>query len=164
MSEFGAFLQSWQPFYSTIAAAAATLIGLLFVSLTFNRTRLDAAALSVARRTFVNLVDVLLIALIFLIPHSSQASLSVALFVFGLARVAIVLRQVITSSRQQADRKRVHILSREAGLPLLASSALIVTAAAIFQKGARMMFLPVLIILFLIGSAARNAWDLLLKE
>ncbi len=40
MEKFQASIQSWQVFYATVAAASATLTGLLFVSLSLNCERL----------------------------------------------------------------------------------------------------------------------------
>ncbi len=64
MSDFARVLLSWQPFYTTIAPASATMVGPLLAALTFNRSRFDAHAISAARRTFANLLDVLLIQLL----------------------------------------------------------------------------------------------------
>jgi len=36
MNGFGQFVQGWHVFYATIAASAATLVGLLFVSMALN--------------------------------------------------------------------------------------------------------------------------------
>jgi len=65
MNNCAQMLQAWLAFYTTIASAAATLAGLLFVSLSLNRQRLDDQARMAARRTFANLIDVLVLALIF---------------------------------------------------------------------------------------------------
>lgn len=164
MNEFVRVLQSWQPFYMTIATAAATLVGLLFVSLSFNRKQLDTRALLSARQTFANMLDVLLIAVIFLIPHAQVSSLILALFVFGVARLIGALKEIITSIKKHSAGKSLFGALRENGASLLSSFSLMLLAYAILRENVYAMFLPVIVIMVLVGFAARNAWDLLLKE
>jgi hypothetical protein len=102
MNNFPQMLQSWQPFYTTIATASATLTGLLFVSLSLNRQRLDDAGRLAARRAFGNLIDVLMLALIFLIPYGQPYGLGIALLAFGLARVTSTIGEAL-----QLAKKRV---------------------------------------------------------
>jgi hypothetical protein len=58
MDQFLADLKVRPIFYSTVAAASATLSGLLFVSLSLNRNRLKGekaqSVMDLARRTFGN--------------------------------------------------------------------------------------------------------------
>ncbi len=164
MNDFARVLLSWQPFYSTIASASATLVGLLFVSLTYNRQTLDATGHTIARETFANLLDVLLIALIFLIPHTGASSLAASLLTFGLARGVEVVKSVIVAARGRARGHEKHGVFLEAKRSLFSSLGLILLSVAIFEVNIRAMFLPVVVIVVLIASAGKNAWELLVKE
>ena len=90
MNDFLSSLQSWQIFYVTVAAASATLTGLLFVSLSLNRERLKGKnarrVKSIARQTFGDFLYVLMISLVFIVPHQVPISLTVALLVLGVKR------------------------------------------------------------------------------
>ena len=160
MNEFAQMLQSWQPFYTTIATASATLTGLLFVSLSLNRQRLNDVARMAARRTFASLIDVLVLALIFLIPHGQPISLGIALLTFGLARVLGTVVEAI----QLAKRRVLITFASHIGLQLIFSSGIVILGIAIYHRVASAMSWPVAIVVALLGSASWNAWELLFKE
>jgi hypothetical protein len=70
----------WQPFFTTVATVAATLVGLLFVSLSINRDKITAGSnrllLRIAQRSFSDFIIVLLVALFFLIPGEGRRALA----------------------------------------------------------------------------------------
>jgi len=156
-------LQAWQSFYTTVASASATLAGLLFVSLSVNRDRLDDNAIRTARRTFGNLINVLMLALIFLIPQDMPLGLSIALFVFGLAQTIAHLRDAIGLWRGNIQRANIQSVLREIGLPLLSAVGTVAVAIAIYTGITSAMFWPVGVIVMLLITASWNAWLLLLK-
>jgi hypothetical protein len=164
MNDFTQMLQLWQPFYTTIATSAATLTGLLFVSLSLNRHRLDDPARMAARRTFSNLIDVLVLSLIFLIPHQRPSDLGIAVLVFGLVRVLTTVLEAIKWLRQRVQGAFLKVFARHVGLQLVLSVGIVLFAVAIFERMAGAMFWLVAIVVGLLGSASWNAWDLLLKE
>ena len=132
MNEFTQMLQSWQSFYATIASASATLAGLLFVSLSLNRSRLDEQAQRFARTTFANLVNVLVLALIFLIPHQEPTALSLALLVFGCINVVVVAFESLTLWKKPAFRAKAVV--RLVALPLILAVANLVVAVLIYHR------------------------------
>lgn len=71
MQQFVELMEGWQVFYATLAAACATLIGLLFIALTFHpsffRDNRNKWQLRIARKTFGDLLLVLLTSLMFLV-------------------------------------------------------------------------------------------------
>src|SRR5580658_8540747 len=89
----------WQPFFTTVAAVSATLVGLLFVSISLNRERISAEAnrelMRLARRSFSDFLLVLLIALFFLIPRQGQLALSLELAAMGVFRIRWMTMQII---------------------------------------------------------------------
>lgn len=164
MNNFAQTLQSWQSFYATIASAAATLTGLLFVSLSLNRQRLDDQARMAAKRTFARLIDVLVLALIFLIPHGQPSGLGIALLVFGLVRFLTTIGEAIQLAKGRADRPDFPTIIRHSGLQLILSVGIVLLGMAIYHGNANAMFWPVAIVVALLGSASWNAWELLFKE
>ncbi len=162
-------LQNWQVFFTSVAAAAATLTGLLFVSLSLNRDRLkgDQAAktLSIARITFGDFLYVLMIALVFLVPHPLPLSLTIALLVLGItSAIGIVIREIRfirNASHRQLD---VRSIVRRIGLPTLASLGLVVVAIEIDIGNYDAIFGLVGVIAALLVTACWNAWLLLLNE
>jgi hypothetical protein len=164
MNDFTQMLQLWQPFYTTIATSAATLTGLLFVSLSLNRQRLDDPARMAARRTFSNLIDVLVLALIFLIPHHRPSDLGIALLVFGLVRVLTTVLEAIKLVKRRVRGTFFRTFARHIGLQLVLSFGIVIFGVAIFERMASAMFWPVAIVVGLLGSASWNAWELLFKE
>jgi hypothetical protein len=164
MNNFPQMLQSWQPFYTTIATASATLTGLLFVSLSINRQRLDDVARMAARRTFGSLIDVLVIALIFLIPYGQPYGLGIALAAFGLARVISTVGEALQLAKKRVLNTIWSTYARHICLQLIFSSGTVILGIAIYRRTESAMSWPVAIIVALLGSASWNAWEFLLKE
>ncbi len=166
MSVFKESLQSWQVFYATVAAAAATLTGLLFVSLSLNRERLrgEKAALTsaIARQTFGDFLYVLMIALVFIIPHQVPYSLAVALLALGLSRGAGLVREAVSMLKKKPSRRGS--LVKEILLPLAASLGLLVVAVFVMLGLMNAVYGLVVVIAALLISACWNAWLLLMEE
>jgi hypothetical protein len=75
MDAFSTRIQEWQMFYATLATATATLVGLLFVSLSINIDLINqpqnAHLLIRARQAFASFLYILTISLNFLIRTRS---------------------------------------------------------------------------------------------
>jgi hypothetical protein len=168
MSPFTDQLRDWQFFYSTVAAASATLTGLLFVSLSINRPNVKSKAgvlrLRTAQRSFEDFLYVLMIALVFLVPHPVPAGLAIALFVLGAARIAGLIRQVVRSARDPQRRLTVAQALREIALPSLACLGLVFVAVEVLRGDTVAIFVLVLVIAALLATASWNAWLLLVQE
>ncbi len=85
---FSESVLEWQTFFSTLATACATLIGLLFVamSLSVNKMNADehAQLMRVARDTLGHFLVVLMTSLMFLVPHLHPYGLAVAMFFIAI--------------------------------------------------------------------------------
>jgi hypothetical protein len=169
MDSFSESLQAWQLFFATVATVAATLTGLLFVSLSLNRERLKGPrareVISIARNTFGDFLYVLMIALVFIVPHQIPIGLTVALLVLGIASGAGTI--VREASRPPRRRKRANqpvLMIRRIALPTLASLGLIIVAVEIALQHYVAVFGLVLVIAALLVTACWNAWQLLLEE
>lgn len=164
MNIFVQLLQSWQMFYSTIAVSAATLTGLLFVSLSVNRQHFDDQARLVARRTFGNLLDVLILALIFLIPHGRPSGLCITLATFGSVRFLTSVAEAIRAARKRTWKKLSRTVFFRIALPLLFPAGIVLLSVGIYEQSASAMLWPVAIVVGLLASAGWNAWELLFKK
>jgi hypothetical protein len=169
MQQFVELLQGWQVFYATLAAACATLIGLLFIALTFHpsflRDKRNRWQLRIARKTFADLLLVLLTSLMFLVPKLPPTGLAVALFALGaswslgdIGRVAAGAKRdgVIGLSRLRTIRG--FILSFVGGVGLIG------VAVAIWFGYTDVLYWLVAVLAALLASAGTTAWALLTEE
>jgi hypothetical protein len=121
-------LRDWQPFFSTVALASATLVGLLFVSLSLYRDRDRAASaagrFSTAQRSFGDFLYVPMIGLVFLVPQQIPFGLAVTLIVLGTARGAGLIRQALRSLPTSRGRWKAGDTLGEYAIPAFASIGL----------------------------------------
>ena len=95
IDSFGAVAAPWQNFYLLVGTAAATLIGLMFVAVTFGAGRITSQTTAAARAfidpPFTHFVTVLLAACLMLVPTMSATLLAAALVVVSALRaIALV--------------------------------------------------------------------------
>ena len=168
MDAFTQQLRDWQLFYSTVALASVTLAGLLFVSLSLHhesiKGRRDTRMLSLARGSFGDFLYLLMIGLVFLVPHQAPFGLAVALFVLGAARSLGLLRQALRPSRNRLAQRPGSKLLREIGLPTLASLGLVVVGIEILRGDMLAIYALVLVVAALLATASWNAWLILVEE
>jgi len=168
MKTFTEQLTSWQFFFSTVAAASATLTGLLFVSLSLNIEKIKSPAgramLGTARRSFEDFLYVLMIALVFLVPHPAPIGLAIALFVLGAARGLGLVRNILRSRRGGRRRPPASETLREYALPALACVGLTAVGILILLGITQSIFGLVIVIAALLTTASWNAWLLLVEE
>ncbi|HEY2745038.1 MAG TPA: hypothetical protein VGL86_10465 [Polyangia bacterium] len=96
--DFAVAAAPWQNFYLLLGTAAATLIGLMFVALTFGAGLMTAQAASSARAfidpPFGHFVTVLLGACLMLVPTMTPALLGGALVIVTVLRALALVRVV----------------------------------------------------------------------
>jgi hypothetical protein len=167
MDAFTQRLQEWQLFYATLAAACATLTGLLFVSLSMIidviSSEAHAELMRTARQAFANFLFVLSIALLLLVPRQVPVGLGVGLLVLGgfaLFTVAKLLREALRAKDRPGSGGDT---VREFALPVLAYFGLIAAAIAIMFEIAEAPLLLFFVDIALLVSASRNAWMLLMN-
>ena len=161
---FTQVLKDWQLFFSTVALASVTLAGLLFVSLSlrFDRESSDSHAgmMKLARQSFSDFLYVLMLGLIFLVPHPVPFGLAVALFVMAAARAAGMVRRRSTNQGESKIIKTRKIM-RETVLSGVAIVGMAVVAVEILRGDMNSIFLLVLVIAALLTTASWNAWLIL---
>ncbi|HEX6349343.1 MAG TPA: hypothetical protein VF160_08125 [Candidatus Dormibacteraeota bacterium] len=156
--------QAWHDFYVTAGAAAATLVGLLFVGLSLH-IRVVVAHPDVrglARVTLTDFVDVLLVSLMVLAPVPA-VSITYALFSAFVVSFAITLRVGFDGFRRRRLRTiGLRVFVARFGLSVLCYLGL-GAVAALFARGDYQDGLGALlgVVLVLLAIAVRNTWDLL---
>jgi hypothetical protein len=165
VESFAQELKDWQPFFSTVAAASATLVGLIFVSLSIHRAQDQAASaidrFSMAQRSFGDFLYVIMLGLVFLVPHRIPASLAVALFVLGAARGIGLLRQGLGVRARRARSRSLADALRVYAIPGFAALGLLVVAFEVLRGNTESIFGLVLVVAALMTTGSWNAWLLL---
>jgi hypothetical protein len=161
---FAVYLESWHIFYSTLATASAALMGLVFLAVSL---RLDTFHLknsstprNIAWQTFVDFLSVFAISLIFLLPGLMPITFGMILGLVALAGLIIVIRRWW--------RARNHLTLRRsliAFMPLLICWVGLTVSAMVTIFGLyRLLFAAAPIMIFLIGIAIHDAWNLLISS
>jgi hypothetical protein len=94
---FPQYVAQWHDFYTMAGTAAATLMGLLFVSLSLRtdlataRYETERGVWGLAAVAFVSFLDILLIALIFLVPDPEPRGIGLPLVTIGLLAIGTSL-------------------------------------------------------------------------
>ena len=167
MNGFAQLLQEWQAFYATIAASAATLVGLLFVSMALNVGMLagteNIGLKKLANQTLWNFLFVVVFALIILIPRQGPVRLGLTLLcvgILGLIRTASTLRTLLSNVVQGIPRRGT--LMRTA-MTLIAFLVLIIVSFLVMVRpNVDSLHWLVAPMILLLKSASANTWSLLI--
>ena len=160
-------MQGWQGFYSIAGGLAATLLGLLFVTISVNAKAVlgegHENSRRLAQQAFQNYLAIIMVALLANFPDMSAATFGeITLAVTALGAVWVVVRLYLaftqpheSTSRLQAVRRQ---LSSFIGFGMLVSAALIMALKA---GDSRNFYAAAVIVLMF--SATSVSWELLLK-
>jgi hypothetical protein len=168
MDNFAQLVQGWHVFYATIAASAATLVGLLFVSMSLNVGIFgDTETIGLKRlagQTLMNFLYVIIFALIFLIPRQGPIGLGVPLICNGFAGLISTvshLRTLFSNIPHGISRKDTYI---RAAMTLVAFLILIIVSfLVIVHASAGSLYWLVAPMILLLISASLNTWSLLIS-
>ena len=166
MHGFSLWAQDWSGFFSTVAQISGSLVGLVFVALTFNPRLLGAGRDPIlgilARQTFADFLLLLVVSLVMLTPHLRAVTAGwfiLVIAVIDVLRVAVALWQ-----------QRAPLLRRESGwtlpqrfIPSFAGHAMLVWAGVElmhFDQATRLGTLLMAGVLMLLLSGCRSAWML----
>jgi hypothetical protein len=110
IESFTASAASWQSFYTLTGTAAATLIGLMFVALTFGASLVDERTNETSRAfidpPFYHFTYVLLTACLFMFPTLTARALGVALLAIFAIRgwvLTLTWRRMLDAQRNAGD-------------------------------------------------------------
>jgi hypothetical protein len=164
---FAAAAVLWQNFYILVGTAAATLIGLMFVAVTFGAGLVTAETAASARAfldpPFTHFVQILLTACLMVIPTMGATVLGVLLMVLCLLRTAGlvgVFRAMLEASRRHGDIE-LSDWTTGVAVPLLcyvllgASGAAFVAGYAVAFTGLAIVTIAILL------TGLFGAWELM---
>jgi hypothetical protein len=167
METFSRAVAGWHDFYIMIGTAAATLVGLLFVSLSLNADVItDEANVGLrvlAAQTFANFLFVLLFAVVLLIPEQGPRGLGLPLGCIGAYGLYLTVRRLLVARRTQTPGWGRGSVARHVGGSALCYLALLVVAVSVLLGRTAAMYWLVPVILLLIVEASLNAWGLLVQ-
>ncbi len=159
-------LQGWHDFYSITGPAAATLVGLLFVGLSFHLrlvvSRPDVRGL--ARVTLTSFGLTLVLSLLIVIPESDSASTGWALIGSGAGAFLLSVPSLtmgVRSRERTISHRRLMArfgLSAFSYLGVIAAGGMFVAGA--YRSGFGWLVGVVLVLLLV---SLRNTWDLLVS-
>lgn len=166
-SVFSGACLPWQNFYLLTGTAAATLIGLMFVAVTFGASLVTEESAAYARSfidpTFGHFVHILMLACLMLVPGLRPWLLSAVLAATACVR-ALRLVQVVRHMREAHRRSGdIELSDWMSGIiGPLACHALLISAAAGFVLAWGVAFeLLALAILLLLMIGIYSAWETL---
>lgn len=167
LHEYQAFVASWHEFFLMAGTAAVTLAGLLFVAISLHLEVLVqprfAALLVVARSTLSSFVAVLVVSLMFLVPHSTPRVTGVTLCIFTVIFNALAIREMRGPlSHNHADFSS-RLLRRRLMAPLVGYALIFIVGLFVLRGTLEMMFLMISATCLLLANAVWGSWDLLVR-
>jgi hypothetical protein len=159
---FSQQISEWQIFFATVAGASATLMGLVFLSLSLKldvlRQMKDNSLRQMAWQTFTNFFFVVMFALVFLVPGQTPLGLALPLFIICAVAIAITVSQ---GFRARMGGLSLTYLVKEMVPSLLAYLGMIAVVALIYVGNMQSLVWLLPVIVVLLAVAVRNAWTLL---
>jgi modulator of FtsH protease len=162
-------LEKWHEFYVLAGTAAVTLVGLLFLSLSFNLEVLlhdrHAHLLRHARQTLMDFTYVLTVSLFFLVPDMSVRGLGFFIGLMSAIWLAIGLVALFKVGRKHA------LSARESGMPLRRALTGFLMYAFGIWVGVEMFlthdpyitYSMIGLVCALLGNASGSSWHLLVE-
>ena len=165
--EFLEMLERWHDVFLLTGTAAVTLIGLLFVSLSFNLDVIlhesRAHLLALARQSFFGFIYVMLVSLMFLIPHQNARMLGISLTAASGVVLGILVTQLVRTRGRSSSKHEKFLQRRSRFLVVGYSLALLNSVAMIVLGIPELAFNFIGVICMLLGNAAGTSWDLLVE-
>jgi hypothetical protein len=167
MDAFAQAVEGWHDFYLMIGTAAATLMGLLFVSLSLNADvvihKSNADLRVLAAQTFSSFIGVLMFAVLFLIPRQGPTGLGLPLLGIDAAMLYVTTGRFLGMRRYRSRRWGRRLLVLRFAIPMLCFVALMIIAVSVLLGRTSGLYWLVPVMILLIFEASLNAWDLLLR-
>jgi hypothetical protein len=166
LNELTRDLEKWHDFFIVSGTAAATLLGLLFVTMTLRADIRAQSRDSFRRRavdhSFASYVYVLLFSLYFLMPHEVWTTLGLALLLTSIAPLVTLLRSWRRHRRAPemdwGDRLWIF------GVPVCCYVGALVVSLGFLLHSDREIWWFVPIVAVLLTVPTRNAWQLILGD
>lgn len=162
---YQSLVQSWHDFYLVAGTASATLVGLLFVSLSLHLRAVLARpeVRGLARATLANFGVVLLVALVLVIPQDAPSA-GVAFEAIGAASIVIIAAPVLAASRSRTRTIPIWLLVLRFALSVLGYAGTLVAGVllttGVFHTAFALLATATIVLLVI---SLRNTWDLLVS-
>lgn len=153
-------LEPWSTFYVIISAAAATLLGLLFVLITLaaERGRKDAANIRIyLTPTVIYFSSALLMSTFLTIPNLTRFTAAICVCVEGVAGLGYSMSLAIWQSAGYKDRSD---LFPYVVFPFAAYAVLVAGGLQLFRMHDMSLDLVAAAMLLLLAIAIRNSWSI----
>ena len=162
-------LASWQNFYLLVGEASATLIGLMFVAITFGASLIteetSASARSFIDPTFTHFVHVLVTACLMVIPNMSTTALGVLFALLALVRASALIRIFRHMREAQAKHNDIELSDWLSNIVVPSACYLTLAAAGVaFVVGHPIAFaLLAAVTIAIMLNGVFGAWELMVS-
>lgn len=155
---------AWTGFAATVAAVAATLVGLLFVAVSINLRRiLEYPNLpGRAGQTLITFATALVVTLFVLVPGQGRTALGWELLITGLAILGVQLVIDHRAGRSEYETHYSWLLTRVFPA-IVGCGCVIIAGASLLAAGGGGLYWLVPAVLVSIVSGLSNAWVLLIE-
>jgi hypothetical protein len=167
LSAFGDAVATWQSFYLLVGGAAATLIGLMFVAITFGSSLVTPETAGTARAfldpVFGHFAQVLLTSCLLTIPTMGPTLLGAglaALAAFRLIWLVRIARHTVAASQRSKDIELSDWLSGVV-VPLVAHLLIAAAGVAFLERLAVAFTCLVVATLLALFNGLYGAWELM---
>jgi len=163
-----AAVERWHEFYLLAGTAAVTLVGLLFVALSFHLDTLlqdhKAHLLGAARLAFLSFLYVMMMSLAFLVPALNPRFLAVFVLVLPLVLLVNTVWAVVRHTRRHDPHGHDRFLRRRYAITGLIAGIAITSAWAFLRVPAPRELLNFAVpVGLMLVNAAGISWDLLVQ-
>lgn len=163
-----ASIVQWHDFYLLSGTAAVTLVGLLFVSLSFHLDVLldDAKShvLGHARETLLSFVWVLVVSLLYQVPGETPKVIGVGVIAASLIPFSLVLRSLLRDrARQDLNSMSGYVLRRRLLLAGALGFMLFFAVRMVQQRSFDEPYAMVGGVCMVLGNAVGASWDLMVQ-
>ena len=157
---------AWQSFYTLVGAAAATLIGLMFVAITFGASTVRKIENPEISRAFLDptlshFVQVLLTACFMLVPAIDPRVLGALLGAVALFRIGSLWRiyRHMRTAQQRHNDLELSDWIQGIGVPIV-MYVLLAAAAVLFVIGGSALVLVAVVTIVVLLNGIYGAWEL----
>ncbi len=168
MSSFAAAAAPWQTFYVLVGTAAATLVGLMFVAVTFGSSMIKPETSETARSfidpTFTHFVQVLFLACLVVIPTMQPRLFGWLLLIMSALRFAALFRVHRHMLRAQKAHNDIELSDWVTGIvvPLVCYLMLGATGLGFIEGTAAAFTTLAIATIAILMLGVFGAWELML--
>ena len=162
---FGQQIETWQPFFSTVALAASGLMGLIFLSLSLKldviRKPANVGVRQIAWQTFVNFFFLIMFSFVFLVPEQTKLGIALPLYIISSVAISITVARAMRSITSGIP----FLKSIQEFVPsLIAYIGMVIIVSFVLADYIQSLIWLLPVVTVLLAVAVRNAWELLVVE